>query len=235
VFSDEGNDFSNPHSSNTWLQSNPSRITNSVNENFEDENTNLTRLLQSKLPSTKGYRKLSIYSPKYGDEQRLIIEETHFKESWNETDLEDHPLLIFIPMMDGTTKEIFRGIYPHQHTDIYLVYFYTEAFYEELKTQEDSLKNELTFQVGWFDQDGNEIDPYSMTPEDEKKYDFGVKFDESILQLEKRETFLEHLALTILTGDKSYWWDIPEDVTIKFLVNGKVIKKYQLNELEGRF
>ena len=204
---------------------------------YDNNKESELRAVVAELPSPNGNRKLSLYTPKYGDEQRIVIEETNYKQDWDKNDLEDHPLILFLPLKNGSVKEIFRGYYFHQHTCIFTAYFLTNAFYKELYNNSNSIITEENYNVGWFNSKGEEIDVYEITEGLMEELYFGVKFASGVLPQDEnfKEHFLHSLALTLLTGEKSQWYDFPKDETINFLENEKVIKSYKIEDLKGIF
>ena len=224
-----------------WIRSESQRLGGKITERYSYDIESKSQLdLIMELPSKVGTRIISTYSQKYLDKQYLIIEETLLAESQKiDENYEDHALVIFIPQDNGTTKETFKGMYPHQHTDIFSYYFYTNAFFKELLETGNSKfeipQYELSYLIGYFDKEGNEFDPYNITEENLKELTFGIQIIDDFLPKEKteRERLLFHWAKTLLLGDKAYSTVYNGTEQVVFLKNGDLFKAFSLQELAG--
>ncbi|WP_309121954.1 hypothetical protein [Paenibacillus sp.] len=178
----------------------------------------------AEIPSPAGNETLSVYYGSTAGAPNVALLRTRYADGLQEQPyLEDHPLVVTVPMADGSEKDVFRGYYEHEHTDIYLVHFYTAAFFKELERTEGALRAEPAFRVGYFDEKGEELDPYENEVTESSK--FGVKFDPGALPEGEREraAFLRALARTALLGDRSIYRDVPADKALYFWIGAKQI------------
>jgi hypothetical protein len=231
------------HEINDWIRSESTRLGGKIIERYSyDIESKLNMDLIIELPSKVGTRIISTYTPQYMDKKHLVIEETLIKNFVTiDQNYEDHALVIFTPMDDGTSKESFKGNYFHQHTDIFSVYFYTQAFFQELieinkydlDLRYDMTKDELDYLVGYFDKEGNEFDMYSITDENRNDLTFGIQLKKDFLPNDEnqRERLLFNWAKTVLLGDKARSEVHKGSAQLNFLLAGKVFKSFTLSEL----
>jgi hypothetical protein len=228
---------------NDWVRSESTRLGGKIIERYSyniDTESNLDVIIE--LPTKAGTRIISTYTQKYIDKQHIVFEETLFKETkLVNQDYEDHALVVYTPMVDGATKESFKGNYFHQHTDIFSVYFYSQAFFKEL-IEVDNYKldlgydmtiGELDYVVGYFDKLGIEMDIYDLTDENRLEFTFGIQLKNDFLpkEMSQRELLLYHWAKTILLGDKAASRVFDGSEQINFLFAGDVFKSYTLKDL----
>lgn len=226
-----------------WIRSESSRLGGEIMERYSyDTKSEESMDLIVLLPSKVGTRMISTYTPQYMDKKHLVIEETLIKQPVTiDQNYEDHALVIYTPTEDGLTKESFKGNYYHQHTDIFLVYFYTQAFFQELievnkynlELKYDMTKDELHYTVGYFDRKGNEIDPYDITEENRDDFTFGIQLKKDFLPHDEtqRELILFNWAKTVLIGDKADSRVYKGSEIVNFLSAGKVFKSFTLHDL----
>ncbi|BBI32259.1 hypothetical protein [Cohnella abietis] len=221
-----------------WLRSESIRLGGKVIERYSfniTSNANLDLIIE--LPSETGTRIISTYTTKYVDKQHLVIEETLFKNSTSiDQNYEDHALIIFTTLEDGSTKESFKGSYPHQHTDIYSIHFYSLAFFEELfKVDRYNLikQSELNYFAGYSDKEGKEVFYESVTEENSDQFTFGIQLQEDFLPKDEiqRDRLLRSWAKTLLLGDKAYSRIIEGQEQINFVLQGKILKSFTAREL----
>ncbi|WP_199615685.1 hypothetical protein [Paenibacillus alkalitolerans] len=227
---------------NEWLRHEAKRLGGKVIERYSfDSKSSIDIMIE--FPSKTGTRLISTYTPKYMDKQHVVIEETLFTKPLKiDQDYEDHALVIFTPDKEGNMTESFKGEYFHQHTDVFVVYFFSQAFLQELVEagKYGITEDDIDYAVGYFDKNGEEIDPYSIgetnpliAEENRDKYTFGIQLKKDFLPAEpsQREKLLYAWAKTVLTGDKAVSHTYDGTETINFLIKGGVFKTYSLKEL----
>ncbi|RUT44461.1 hypothetical protein EJP82_17750 [Paenibacillus anaericanus] len=226
-----------------WIRSESSRLGGEIMERYTfDTKSEESMDLIVLLPSKVGTRIISTYTPRYMDKKHLVIEETLIKQPRTiDQNYEDHALVIYTPTENGLIKESFKGNYYHQHTDIFSVYFYTQAFFQELievnkynlELKYDMTKDELDYTVGYFDKEGNEMDPYDITDENRDEFTFGIQLKKDFLPRDEtqRELILFNWAKTVLIGDKADSRVYEGSEKVNFLSAGKVFKSFTLYEL----
>lgn len=223
-----------------WIRSENKRLGGELNERYSYINElegNQDFILN--LPSLKGSRVVSTYLQQYLGIKYLIILETEFPniDDMVDIDYEDHALVISIPHEDLTITEVYKGMYFHQHTDIYVRYFYSRAFFEEVAKHSKILKDrEVTdndYKVGYFDKNGVETSPYDISGEKFNDYIFGIQLQTDFLpkDTDQQEQFLIAWAKTLLLGDRAYSRIYDETETIYFLKGSQVFKSYTLEQL----
>jgi hypothetical protein len=188
----------------------------------------------AEVASPLGNETLSLYYGSYAGTPNVTLLRTSYASGLQEQSasyIEDHPLVVTVPLADGTMKEVFRGYYEHQHTDIYVAYFLTGAFFKELERTEGAIRAEPKYAVGYFDGEGLELVP----GEDEigPETPFGVKFEPGALpEAEKeRAAFLSALARTVLLGDKALYRNLPAERALHFWIGDDRLTSVTVGEL----
>ncbi|TJY42659.1 hypothetical protein E5161_07335 [Cohnella pontilimi] len=221
-----------------WIRNESIRLGGEIVERYSYDITSSANLdLIVKLPYKTGTRIISTYTQKVMDKQHLVIEETVFRKPISiDQNYEDHALIIFSPLEDDSTKESFKGSYFHQHTDIYSIYFYSQAFFKELfEVNRYKLidQSKLQYFVGYADKEGNEVFYDSVTDQNKDQFTFGIQLENDFLPKNElqRDRLLRHWAKTVLLGDKAYSRVIVGEEQINFVLKGKVLKSFTIRDL----
>ncbi|WP_256757748.1 hypothetical protein [Cohnella sp. WQ 127256] len=221
-----------------WLRDETKRIGGTVTERYSYAAFQQMDLILN-LPSKQGIRIVSTYAPKYGDEQHLVVLESTFDTLVEfGVDTEDHALVVITPDKDGNTHETFLANYFHQHTDIYSAYFYTQAFFAQLKEEGYELdlnygSDVADYVVGYFDAQGNEVFAEDITDTNRHSVVFGVQLNKDFLPklAAERELLLRSWAQTLLMGNKADSFDYDLTQTLSFLMKGQVFASYTISDL----
>ncbi|GEM_PF-1562471 len=223
-----------------WLRNETERLGGMLTERYSYEAGSRPDFIL-KLPSKEGLRVVSTYAPKYENEQRLVILESTFNASVEfDENTEDHALIVTTPDRNGNTHETFLANYPHQHTDIYSLYFYSQAFFSELENGGYGLdlKYDLSvgvpdYTVGYFDENGKEVGYDELTEDNRDSFVFGIQLNNDFLpqNAAERELLLRCWAQTALMGDKAQSSAYEGEQKLNFLQNGKVFASYTIGDL----
>ncbi len=227
-----------------WLRDETERLGGTLIERYTYE-AGLQPDFILKLPSKEeGTRIVSTYAPKYENEQRLVVLESTFGSPVEfGADTEDHALIVATPDKNGNTHETFLANYPHQHTDIYSVYFYSQAFFAQL--EEDgyglSLNYDISggvpdYAVGYFDAQGKEVSYDDLTDANRDTVTFGIQLNADFLpkSAAERKLLLRCWAETALMGDKAQSSVYDGELALNFLMNGKVFDSFTVSDLLKR-
>ncbi|MBB3111150.1 hypothetical protein FHS18_003218 [Paenibacillus phyllosphaerae] len=226
----------------SWLRAEAERLMGKLTERYSYQ-ADASIDLMIELPTGQGTRLISSYTQTIMGSERLVIEETLLEQPTAiGADYEDHALVLYMPNRSGTADRVFKGEYEHQHTDIYLVYFYSQAFFEELTRQKRMpievryRLGETDYEVGYFNANGESIFPEELTEENRDQYVFGVQLSADFLpqQADLRQQLLFYWAKTILLGDKAHSRTLIGNEQIHFLKKGKILASFSVKDvMEG--
>lgn len=225
-----------------WIRNESARLGAELIERYTydiDEQLRLDIIL--KLPSSEGTTIISTYTSTYMEKQYIVFEETVFQEAVEiDQNYEDHAVIVYLPLENGLTEEVFLGQYAHQHTDIFVGYFYSHAFFAQLDqrnadltVQYDMISGDVDYAVGYFDQLGDMIDPYSITEDNVQEVVYGIQMNNDLLSKlgVESDRILFYWAKTLLIGDRAHSRVYDGTEQINFLVSGKVIKSVTIEEV----
>lgn len=194
-------------------------------ETFDEDDSILYYV---EYPIKKTDRTLIVRARTYLNEQHIIFYESNRTEDNSKVSGGPGCMLLYIPMTDGTVKEVLLDEYhiveSCQYNNANSI---MKEYHEQLNKNEDSINVNIT---------GEEALNIPVSPIDSNTV-WKVQLSEDRLPVKEkeRELYLSNLALSILAGHKY----IDGDLTFKNVMfineNGKKIKEYKLEDFKGRF
>jgi len=191
------------------------------------ENGNIT--FRASFPSLNSVRMLYAHTPVYLGEKHIVLFENTVTKDYGEY-FRDTFMLLFIPMADGTTKEILVNEYFLTETCEYIYpNLIMKEYHEQLVKIDDSLEVLIS---------GDEALRLPITISDlgDETNGLEIRFKEGTLPKTKteRDRYLSTLALTLFTGLKNRDGEVYY-IHIGFYEGDELIKEFHLKDFAGKY
>lgn len=178
-------------------------------------------IVQFKLPANQGNRIVWIYTPKYLDEQHIVVIERQVLGNPSLESFTSRFYLMFIPLKNGETIEVFTHypLYDHiyQDEDVHPINAFMEIYHNRLDEIENSLDIGITSEEA--------LELQIKASESFKEYQIYFPKDKLPTDNSIREAYLSNLALSLMMGLRELKIE-----TIIFLGDDKEIAEYHLED-----
>lgn len=191
------------------------------------ENGNIS--FKARFPSLNSVRMLYAHTPVYLGEKHIVIFENTVAKDYEEY-FRDTYMLLFIPMADGTTKEVLVNEYFLTETcEFIFPNLVMKEYHEQLVKRDDSIEVSIS---------GDEALRIPITISDlgDETYGFEIRFKEGTLPKNKaiRNHYLSTIALTSFTGLKNRDGEV-HFTHIAFYEGDEWIKEFHLKDFAGKY
>jgi len=190
---------------------------------------NVEIYFKARFPSLNSVRMLYVHTPVYLGEKHIVVFENTVTKDYGEY-FRDTYMLLFIPMVDGTTKEILVNEYFLTETCEFIYpNLVMKEYHEQLIKNNDSLEVSIS---------GDEALRLPITIVDlgDETNGLEIRFEEDTLPKNKteRDHYLSTLSLTLFTGLKNRNGEVYY-IHIGFYEDDKLIKEFNLKDFEGKY
>lgn len=177
--------------------------------------------IQFKLPANQGNRIVWIYTPKYLDEQHIVVIERLVLGNTSLESFTSHFYLMFIPLKNGETIEVFTHypLYDHIYQDEggHPINAFMEIYHKQLDEIENSLDIGITSEEA--------LELQIKASESFKEYQIYFPKGKLPKDTSIREAYLSNLALSLMTGLREMKIE-----KIIFMEDDNKIEEYQLED-----
>lgn len=173
-------------------------------------------------------RNLIVYTHTYLNEKHILFYESNRTEDNPNVTGGPGCMLLYIPMTDGTVKEVLLNEYHYAESCKYNI---ANSIMKEYHEQLNKIENSINVNIKGEDALNIPVSPIVSNTV------WKVQLSEDRLPTKEneRELYLSNLALSILAGHKYRAGDITFKKVMFINENGEKIKEYKLEDFKGRF